>query len=101
MKRINKRKDVSIVDTNVTLLSLGEAVRRWTADGQFLMTEVNASDSYESKDANIPRGSYSERISKIEAALAGLDFVKEVQASSTSEVTTPPSSEVTTPPAAE
>lgn len=82
-KPLNKRHDKSIVDTNCVLLSLGEAVKRWTADGQFMMTEVNSSDAFQAKDTNIPRGSYSERISKIEAALAGMDYVKEVKASST------------------
>lgn len=79
-KRLNKRTDIDLCDSNVTILSLGEAVKRWTIDGQFMMTEVNHSDAYEAKDNNIPRDSYSERISKIEAALAGMDFVKEVKA---------------------
>lgn len=80
-RRLNKRKDINLCDTNVTLLTLGEAVRRWTADGQFMMSEVNHSDAYESNDNNIPRGSSSEHINKIDAALAGMDFVKEVKAS--------------------
>ena len=82
MARLFKRTDSrNLCDTNVSVLSLGEAVKRWTKDGQFLMTEVNGSDSYQAKDANIDIGSYSARISKIEAALAGLDFVNDVKAS--------------------
>lgn len=82
MSRLRKRKDNrNLCDTNCSLLSMSEAVARWTKDGQFMMTEVNGSDSYQSKDTDIPLDSYSARISKIEAALAGMDFVKEVKAS--------------------
>lgn len=84
-RKLNKRKDINLCETNVTLLTLGEAVRRWTADGQFMMSEVNHSDAYEAKDNNIPRGSSSEHIGKIDAALAGMDFVKEVKAGAATE----------------
>ena len=80
MKIINLRSDKDICDRNCVLLDMSEAVKRWTSDGQFMMTEVNGTESYQSKDNNIELGSYSERISKIEAALAGMDFVKEVRA---------------------
>lgn len=81
-RKLNKRKDINLCETNVTLLTLGEAVKRWTTDGQFMMTEVNHSDAYEAKDNNIPRGSSSEHIGKIDAALAGMEFVKEVKVGS-------------------
>lgn len=82
MGKLFRRSDKrDLCDTNCVVLTLGEAVKRWTKDGQFMMTEVNGSDSYQSKDTNIDIGSYSARISKIEAALAGLDFVKDVKAS--------------------
>lgn len=80
MSRLIKRNDIDIVDTNCVVLTLAEAVKRWSSDGQFMMTEVNSSDSYQSSDSNIDIASYSARISKIEAALAGLDFVKDVRA---------------------
>lgn len=84
-RKLNKRMDINLCETNVTLLSLGEAVRRWTSDGQFMMSEVNHSDAYEANDNNIPLGSSSEHISKIDAALAGMDFVKEVKAGAATE----------------
>lgn len=63
------------------MLSLNEAVERWHRDGQFLMTEVNSSDSYEGDNVDIPAGDrMSTRISKIEAFLAGQGFVKEIHA---------------------
>lgn len=80
MSRLIKRNDIDIVDTNCVVLTLAEAVKRWSSDGQFMMTEVNSSDSYQSSDPNIDIASYSARISKIEAALAGMDFVKDVRA---------------------
>lgn len=86
MSRLIKRNDIDIVDTNCVVLTLAEAVKRWSSDGQFMMTEVNSSDSYQSSDPNIDIGSYSARISKIEAALAGMDFVKDVRAVSESSV---------------
>lgn len=76
----NRRKDKCITDTNVSVLTLGEAVKRWKSDGQFLMTEVNGSDSYESNDNNINPADVTSRIDKIESVLAGLDFVKEIHA---------------------
>lgn len=94
---LNKRTDIDLCETNVTLLSLGEAVKRWTADGQFMMSEVNHSDAYEAKDNNIPRGASSEHISKIDAALAGMDFVKEVKASAPVDVVEPAPASETTP----
>lgn len=81
LRPFNRRNDVDICDTNCSLLSLGEAVRRWSEDGQFLMTEVNSSDSYEHDNVDIPSDSMvSQRVSKIEAFLAGQGFVKEIQA---------------------
>lgn len=84
--KINKRHDINLCDTNVSLLSLSEAVARWTSDGQFMMTEVNHSDSYQSEGIEIPFDSYSHEIGKIEAALAGMNYVKEVQKSSSEPV---------------
>lgn len=81
MAKLFSRSDKrNLCDTNCVVLTLGEAVKRWTKDGQFMMTEINGSDSYQSKDTNIALDSYSARISKIEAALAGMDFVKDVKA---------------------
>lgn len=84
---LNKRHDKNICDSSCVLLSLGDAVARWHESGQFLMTEVNGSDSYESDNVDIPSDDrMSMRVSKIEAFLAGQGFVKEIQAPKPSEV---------------
>lgn len=82
--RLNKRKPcVNLTDTNVSILSLGEAVKRWRDSGQFLMTEVNHTDSFESVDVNIKfDDAQAMCVPRIEAVLRGLDFVKEVHATS-------------------
>lgn len=98
LRSLNRRTDVDICDTNCTLLSLGEAVKRWSQDGQFLMTEVNSSDSYEHDNVDIPSDRIiSQRVSKIEAFLAGQGFVKEIQAQK-SEPTSEPAPEPTSEP---
>lgn len=82
MSRLNPfPKGVCLTDTNINLLSMGEAVARWQSDGQFLMTEVNHTDAYEGNDCNLPGDAiHSQTISKIDAVLGGMDFVKDVKA---------------------
>lgn len=95
--RLNKRKScVNLTDTNVSILSLGEAVRRWRESGQFLITEVNHTDAFESVDVNIKfEDAQSMCVPRIEAVLRGLDFVKQVHVVPETPPATPPE----TPPA--
>ena len=81
--RLNPFTGKNLTDTNVSVLSLADAVRRWTQSGQFLMTEVNHVDSYESNDSNISlKDAQALNVDKFDAVLSGIDFAKQMQAGS-------------------
>lgn len=79
-KRIQFRTpSEDMCDKNCNVLSLGEAVRRWRQDGQFMMTEVNGSQAYEKTDSMIPESESTRmHLPKLEAALAGIQVANEV-----------------------
>lgn len=84
--RLSPRVDeTDLCDKNDNVLSMPEVVKRWHESGQFMMQEVNHSDAYEGKSADLNNGDIIGRISKIESYLMGIHQVNEMKAQKAAE----------------
>lgn len=103
---LNKRKPcVRLTDTNCNIIPLNVAAERAAETGAFLLAEKSGIASFEGDSPDIsPDNIRDMNIGKIDAALRGLDFVKEATAEKTGVSAEPdvaPAAEPVSAPAAE
>lgn len=79
---LNKRKPcVKLTNTNIPIIPLHVAAERAAETGAFMLSEKSGISSYESDSVDIPYNEAKDvNIGKIDAALRGLDLLKEAQA---------------------
>lgn len=101
---LNKRKPcVKLTNTNIPIIPLHVAAERASETGAFMLSEKSGISAYESDSVDIPYNEAKDvNIGKIDAALRGMDLLKEAQADKAAPApVTPAPASVETPAATE
>lgn len=85
---LNKRKPcIKLTDTNCNIIPLNVAAERAAETGAFMLAEKSGIGSYESDTVDIKAENITDMVvSKVQAALRGLEFIKEATADKTTPV---------------